>query len=71
MKGDKYGFEYGYQFWIDDYEGHKIAIGMGSLGQGLYIVPEMDLVVAINSGNGGSEEEKYVVAKDIINAVVE
>jgi len=47
-------FFYGYQFWLGRslVNGHEVkwtaAVGLG--GQRLYVIPELDMVVALNSG---------------------
>jgi CubicO group peptidase (beta-lactamase class C family) len=51
-------FFYGYQWWLGRtlYRGRSVDWigGIGNGGQRLYIVPELDLVVAINSAHYGS-----------------
>jgi len=57
-------FFYGYQFWLGRslVNGHEVkwtaAVGLG--GQRLYIIPELDMVVALNSGMYASDRQGRV-----------
>ena len=42
---------YGYQWYIESIEGHRLVAGMGNGGQRLYVLPDLDLTVAITAGN--------------------
>jgi CubicO group peptidase (beta-lactamase class C family) len=43
--------QYGYQWYIESIEGHRLVAGMGNGGQRLYVLPDLDLTVAITAGN--------------------
>ena len=57
-------FFYGYQFWlgrslVNDHEVEwTAAVGLG--GQRLYVIPELDMVVALNSGMYASDRQGRV-----------
>ncbi|MBV8138903.1 MAG: serine hydrolase [Deltaproteobacteria bacterium] len=57
-------FFYGYQFWLGRslVDGHEVkwtaAVGLG--GQRLYVIPELDMVVALNSGMYTSDRQGRV-----------
>jgi CubicO group peptidase (beta-lactamase class C family) len=46
-----WGAQYGYQWYIESTEGHRLVAGMGNGGQRLYVLPDLDLTVAIAAGN--------------------
>lgn len=54
------GLQYGYQWWLGKVDAlggaHDWSGGMGNGGQRLYIVPDLDLVVAITAGDYGEIE---------------
>lgn len=49
------GLRYGYQWWLGEVEAlgarHAYAAGFGNGGQRLFMVPALDLVVAVTAGN--------------------
>jgi CubicO group peptidase (beta-lactamase class C family) len=57
-------FFYGYQFWLGRslVNGHEVewtaAVGLG--GQRLYVIPDLDMVVALNSGMYASDRQGRV-----------
>ena len=67
-------FFYGYQFWLGRslLRGHEVqwtaAVGLG--GQRLYIIPELDMVVALNSGMYTSERQGRVALQVLDNYVM-
>jgi CubicO group peptidase (beta-lactamase class C family) len=46
-----WGAQYGYQWYVDSIEGHPLVAGMGNGGQRLYVLPDLDLTVAVTAGN--------------------
>lgn len=40
---------YGLHWWINQYSGHKAIFGMGYAGQYLTLIPDLDLVIVVNS----------------------
>ncbi|WP_350342971.1 serine hydrolase [Proteinivorax tanatarense] len=60
---------YGYQFWIYSYEEYEVITASGSGGQALYIVPELDMVVAINSFLKGSDQVPYSILTTIVDSI--
>lgn len=41
--------EYGYQWWVSEFEGEQVALAMGFHGQLIAILPDQDLVVVVAS----------------------
>ncbi|WP_350342974.1 serine hydrolase [Proteinivorax tanatarense] len=65
----QYYEDYGYQFWIDSYEEYAVISALGgNYEQALFIVPELDMVVAVNS-IGGSRIGPYSILTSIIDFV--
>jgi CubicO group peptidase (beta-lactamase class C family) len=46
-----WGAQYGYHWYIESIEGHRLVAGMGNGGQRLFVLPDLDLTVAITAGN--------------------
>ncbi|MET7970973.1 serine hydrolase [Micromonospora sp. NPDC005305] len=46
-----WGAQYGYQWYIESIEGHRVVAGMGNGGQRLFVLPDLDLAVAVAAGN--------------------
>jgi CubicO group peptidase (beta-lactamase class C family) len=46
-----WGGQYGYQWYVDSIEGHRLVAGMGNGGQRLCVLPDLDLAVAVTAGN--------------------
>ncbi|MEV0726222.1 serine hydrolase [Micromonospora purpureochromogenes] len=46
-----WGAQYGYQWYIESIEGRRLVAGMGNGGQRLFVLPDLDLTVAITAGN--------------------
>ena len=65
---------YGYQFWLDrspvQKQGVNWAIGIGWGGQRLYIAPELDLVVVVNTGLYKRDDLMGTVPSTILNQYV-
>ncbi len=43
--------QYGYQWYVQSIGGHRLLAGMGNGGQRLFVLPDLDLTVAITAGN--------------------
>jgi CubicO group peptidase (beta-lactamase class C family) len=46
-----WGGQYGYQWYIESVQGHRLAAGLGNGGQRLLVLPGLDLTVAVTAGN--------------------
>ncbi len=46
-----WGMQYGYQWYIGSAGGQRLAARMGNGGQRLFVVPDLDLTVAVTAGN--------------------
>ncbi|MGK5442092.1 serine hydrolase domain-containing protein [Micromonospora sp. URMC 105] len=46
-----WGTRYGYQWYIEPIAGHRVYAGMGNGGQRLFVLPDLDLTVAVTAGN--------------------
>lgn len=46
-----WGGRYGYQWYLESVGGRQLVAGMGNGGQRLYVLPDLDLTVAITAGN--------------------
>src|SRR6185369_15083075 len=57
--------QYGYQWWAGTAPWHRRTLawsaGFGNGGQRLFVVPELDLTVAITAGDYGSAEIAHAV----------
>ncbi|MEK3839194.1 serine hydrolase [Paenibacillus sp. FSL P2-0136] len=49
--------EYGHHWWMNQYGGHKAVFGMGYAGQYLTIVPDLNLVIVVNSAATGNPQD--------------
>ncbi|GAB3068493.1 serine hydrolase domain-containing protein [Micromonospora schwarzwaldensis] len=47
----EWGARYGYHWYLDSVAGHELAAAMGNGGQRLYVLPDLDLTVAVTAGN--------------------
>nr|BFE57418.1 serine hydrolase [Dactylosporangium thailandense] len=54
---NSWGGEYGYQWYIEPVDGHRMWAAMGNGGQRLFILPELGLVVAVTAGNYDGDEQ--------------
>ncbi|WP_422768772.1 serine hydrolase domain-containing protein [Plantactinospora sp. WMMC1484] len=52
-----WGAGYGYQWYVETVAAHRMVAGMGNGGQRLLVLPDLELVVAINAGNYNEPEQ--------------
>ena len=62
------GARYGYQWWLRAFDGHQAFIAQGHFGQYIIVVPELSLLIAINSYYEGSRSIYWQIAEDVIDA---
>ncbi|MCZ7436180.1 serine hydrolase [Micromonospora sp. WMMC241] len=53
----EWGARYGYHWYLDTVAGHDLVAGMGNGGQRLYVLPGLDLTVAVTAGNYDHPEQ--------------
>ncbi|MFD0670029.1 serine hydrolase domain-containing protein [Cohnella sp. GCM10027633] len=58
--GNAFFGTYGYHWWLSRYAGHEAIFGMGYGGQYLTIVPDLNLVIVLNSAATGNAEDTIV-----------
>ncbi len=46
-----WGARYGYHWYIESIEGHRVVAGMGNGGQRLFVLPDLDLTAVVTAGN--------------------
>jgi len=63
--------DYGYQWWTLSVNGHSAYAAWGYNGQHIYVIPDLDIVIAITATMGGSTA-KYlsIVDKFVVPAVM-
>ena len=68
-----WGAQYGYQWYIDSVQDHRLVAGMGNGGQSLCVLPDLDLTVAVTAGNydkpDGSRTAQTVLEQVILPAM--
>jgi CubicO group peptidase (beta-lactamase class C family) len=52
-----WGAGYGYHWYLETVEGHRVVQAAGNGGQRLFVVPDLDLVVAVTAGNYDHPEQ--------------
>jgi CubicO group peptidase (beta-lactamase class C family) len=52
-----WGAGFGYQWYIEPIDGHRMVAGLGNGGQRLFVLPDLDLVVAVTAGNYDHPEQ--------------
>ena len=62
------GSRYGYQWWVRSFSGHEAFVAQGHFGQYLIVVPDLALLLAINSDYEGSSSIYWQIANDVIAA---
>ncbi len=45
--------DYGYQWWVRQFEGHSAYFAQGHFGQFIFVVPDFNLIIAFTSHNTG------------------
>lgn len=53
----EWGARYGYHWYLDSVAGHEVVAAMGNGGQRLYVLPDLDLGVAVTAGNYDDPEQ--------------
>jgi CubicO group peptidase (beta-lactamase class C family) len=53
----EWGAGYGYQWYTETMAGHRLVAGMGNGGQRLFVLPDLDLTVAVTAGNYDHPEQ--------------
>ncbi|GIH02222.1 6-aminohexanoate-dimer hydrolase [Rhizocola hellebori] len=53
----EWGGQYGYQWYLESVAGHRLLAGMGNGGQRLFVLPGLNLAVAITAGNYDGPEQ--------------
>ena len=66
------GNYYGYQWYIDEIEGHYVYFAQGAYGQFIYVIPDLEIVAVFTSGHDAPEFNKKLIdaVKLIVNSVV-
>ena len=62
------GSRYGYQWWVRSFSGYEAFVAQGHYGQYIIAVPELSLLLAINSDYEGSSSVYWQIARDAIAA---
>lgn len=60
--------DYGYQWWVRTFRGHPAYFAQGYAGQFIFVVPELSLVIAMQSNYEGSSSIYWQLASDIVAA---
>jgi CubicO group peptidase (beta-lactamase class C family) len=56
--------KYGYQIWLTEYEGHFVPFYRGILGQYVFTIPSLDVII-VRLGEGRSNEKEKGHPKDV------
>lgn len=62
------GSRYGYQWWVRTFSGHEAFVAQGHYGQYIIAVPDLSLLIAINSYYEGSSSIYWQIANNVIAA---
>ena len=62
------GARYGYQWWLRSFDGHEAFVAQGHFGQYIIAVPDLALLIAINSDFEGARSIYWQIAGDVIAA---
>ena len=60
---------YGYLWWITDIEEHKVFYAGGFGGQGLYVIPDMQLIFVITSNMDKPHTENKLLVKEFVKMI--
>lgn len=52
-------YSYGYDFWLRDIAGHRVAMAWGFGGQMIYLVEDLDLVVVMTTNTRDFEQDSF------------
>ncbi len=62
------GSRYGYQWWLRSFGSHEAFVAQGHYGQYIIAVPDLSLLIAINSDYEGARSIYWQIAEDVIAA---
>lgn len=62
------GSRYGYPWWVRSLDGPPAYVAQGHYGQYLIAVPELSLLIAMNSDYEGSSSIYWQIANDVVAA---
>ena len=62
------GARYGYQWWLRSFDGHEAFVAQGHFGQYIIAVPDLALLIAINSDFEGARSIYWQIAGAVIAA---
>ena len=62
------GSRYGYQWWVRSFGGHEAFVAQGHFGQYVIAVPDLSLLIAMNSNYEGSSSVYWQIANGVIAA---
>lgn len=62
------GSRYGYQWWVRSFGGHEAFVAQGHYGQYIIAVPDLSLLIAVNSHYEGSSSIYWQIASGVIAA---
>lgn len=65
------GSRYGYQWWVRTFSGHEAFVAQGHYGQYIIAVPDLSLLLAMNSDYEGASSVYWQIANDAIAACTE
>lgn len=63
------GSRYGYQWWVRTFSSHEAFVAQGHYGQYIIAVPDLSLLLAINSNYEGSSKIYWQIANDAIAGI--
>ena len=70
MKSGQNEYPYGYLWWVALYEGHPLFIAVGSGGQYIEVIPDLDLVIVTTSDSrSGRPKHNGVAAKFAVQSI--